>query len=53
MWDKPLIYKELTEVYIVNHKKFLTRREAEIYIAELEVSEIGRRLVDAEQSREI
>ena len=53
MWDKPLIFKELAEVYIVNSKRFWTKREAEIYIAELEVSEIGRRLGDAEQSREI
>ena len=53
MWDKPLIFKELTEVYIVNGKKFWTKRGAEVYIAELEVDEIGRRLGDAEQSREI
>ena len=53
MWDKPLIFKELAEVYIVNHKKFFTKREAEIYLAELEMEEIGRRLVNAEQSREI
>ena len=44
MWDRPLIFKELTEVYIVNHKKFWTKREAEIYIAELEMKEIGRRI---------
>jgi hypothetical protein len=48
MWDKPLIYKELTEVYIVNHKKFLTRREAELYLAKLEVKEIEKGLVDVE-----
>ncbi len=52
-WDKPLIFKELTEVYIVNHKKFWTRREAEIYAAELEMEEIGRRLSDAKQGSEI
>ena len=42
-WDKPLIFKELTEVYIVNHKRFWTKRDAEIYISELEMKEIGRR----------
>ena len=42
-WDRPLIFKELTEVYIVNHKKFWTIREAEMYVAELEMKEIGRR----------
>ena len=41
-WDRPLIYKELTEVYIVNSKRFWTKREAEVYVAELEVKEIGR-----------
>ena len=46
MWDKPLIYKELTEVYIVNHKKFFTKREAEIYIAELHIKEIEKGLTD-------
>ena len=53
MWDKPLIFKELAEVYIVNHKKFFTKREAEIYLAELEMEEIGRRLSGAKQNREI
>ena len=53
MWDRPLIFKELEQIYIVNHKKFWTKREAEIYIAELEMEEIGRRLGDAEQGREI
>ena len=53
MWDKPLIFKELTEVYIVNGKRFWTKREAEAYVVELEVNEIGRRLIDAEQGREI
>ena len=53
MWDKPLIFKELTEVYIVNGKRFWTKGEAEAYIVELEVNEIGRRLIDAEQGREI
>ena len=53
MWDKPLIFKELAEVYIVNHKKFFTKREAEIYLAELEMEEIGMCLVNAEQNREI
>ena len=42
-WDKPLIFKELTEVYFVNGKKFWTKRDAEIYISELEMKEIGRR----------
>jgi len=41
-WDKPLIYKELTEVYIVNSKRFWTKREAEMYVVELEMKEIGR-----------
>ena len=41
-WDRPLICKELTEVYIVNSKRFWTKREAEVYVAELEVKEIGR-----------
>ena len=27
-WDKPLIFKELTEVYFVNGKKFWTKRDA-------------------------
>ena len=53
MWNKPLIFTELTVVYIVNHKKFLKKREAEIYLAELEMEEIGRRLGNAEQGREI
>ena len=48
MWDKPLIFKELAVVYFVNHKKFFTKREAEIYLAELEMEEIGRRLIDAQ-----
>ena len=52
-WDKPLIFKELTEVYIVNHKKFWTKREAEIYVAELEMREVARRSVNAKQSSEI
>jgi len=41
-WDKPLIFKELTEVYIVNSKRFWTRREAEMYVVGLEMEEIGR-----------
>ena len=53
MWDRPLIFKEIEQIYIVNHKRFWTKREAEIYIAELEMKEIGRRLGDAEQGREI
>ena len=53
MWDRPLIFKELEQIYIVNHKRFWTKREAEIYIAERERIEIGRRLGDAEQGREI
>ena len=53
MWDKPLIFKELTEVYIVNHKKFFTKKEAEAYLVELEMKEIERRFRDAKQSREI
>ena len=50
MWNKPLIFKELRQIYIVNHKKFWTKRDAEIYIAELEMKEIGRRIGNAEQS---
>ena len=46
MWHKPLIFTELAVVYFVNHKKFFTKREAEIYLAELEMEEIGRRLTD-------
>ena len=42
-WDKPLIFKELTEVYIVNSKRFWTKKEAEMYVVELEMKEIGRR----------
>ena len=43
-WDKPLIFKELTEVYIVNRKKFFTKEEAERYVCELEVKEIESRI---------
>ena len=39
-WSKPLIHKEITFVYIVNHKKFLSKEEAEIYIRNLELKEI-------------
>ena len=46
MWIKPLIYKELAQIYIVNHKKFLTKIEAEIYIAELHVKEIEKGLTN-------
>ena len=53
MWDKPLIFKELTEVYIVNHRRFFTKKEAEAYVIELEMEETERRLGDAKQSREI
>ena len=38
-WEKPLIFKELTEVYFVNSKKFFTKKEAEAYIVELELKE--------------
>ena len=48
MWDKPLMFTELAVIYIVNHKKFLTKRKAEIYLAELEIKEIERRLADVE-----
>ena len=47
MHDKPIIYKELAFVYIVNGKKFLNERDAEIYQAELEIREIERGFVDA------
>ena len=40
MHDKPIIYKELVFVYIVNGKKFLEKKYAENYRAELEVKEI-------------
>ena len=40
MHDKPIIYKELAFVYIVNGKKFLNKRDAEIYRTELEVDAI-------------
>ena len=53
MWDKPLIFKELTEVYIVNHRRFFTKKEAEAYVIELEMKEIERGFGDAQQSREI
>ena len=46
MWDKPLMFTELAVIYIVNHKKFLTKRKAEIYLEELEKEEMGRRLTD-------
>ena len=40
MHDKPMIYKELAFIYIVNGKKFLEKKYAETYRAELEVKEI-------------
>ena len=40
MHDKPLIFKELAFVYIVNGKKFLKERDAETYMIELEVKKI-------------
>ena len=42
-WERPLIYKELTEVYIVNHKKFWTKSEAELYLAELEKKQVYKK----------
>ena len=36
------IFKELAFVYIVKGKKFLNKRDAEIYIAELEIKEMGK-----------
>ena len=36
MHDKPIIYKELAFVYIVNGKKFLNQRDAESYRTERE-----------------
>ena len=45
MWDKPLIYKELEFVYLVNGKKFLSERKAEMYVVELEIKEIEKRLI--------
>ena len=35
--ERPLIYKEITEVYIVNHEKFFTKEEAEAYIEKLKL----------------
>ena len=49
MYDKPIIYKELTFIYIVDGKKFLRKIDAINYQAELEVKEIGRRVGDAKQ----
>lgn len=46
-WDKPLINKELAFVYMVKGKKFLNKRDAEIYVAELEVAEMGRNVFGA------
>ena len=43
MHDKPLIFKELAFVYIVNGKKFLKERDAEIYMTELEVKMIMKK----------
>ena len=43
-WEKPLIFKELTEVYIVNHKKFFTKEEAERCVRELEFKEIEKQV---------
>ena len=51
MWDRPLIFKELTEVYFVNGEKFWTKRDAEIYIAELEMKEIGKRARNTEKKK--
>ena len=42
-WERPLIYKELTEVYIVNHKRFWTKAEAELYLAELEKKQVYKK----------
>ena len=47
MWDKPLINKELHFVYIVSGKKFLKKKDAEIYLNQLEIKAIERGLVDA------
>ena len=43
-WDKPLIHKEIAFVYIVNHKKFITKEEAERYVRELELKEIEKQV---------
>ena len=40
MYDKPIIFKELDFIYIVNGKKFLKERDAVLYRAELEVDAI-------------
>ena len=40
MYDKPIIYKELAFVYIVDGKKFLNKRDAEIYSTEIEVDAV-------------
>ena len=47
MYNKPIIYKELEFVYIINGKKFLKERDAEIYQAELEIREMERGFIDA------
>ena len=49
MNDKPIIYKELAFIYIVNGKKFLRKIDAINYQAKLEIREIGRRIGDAKQ----
>ena len=47
MWNKPLINKELAFVYIVDGKKFLSKKKAEMYLVELEKIEIEKRIIDA------
>ena len=39
--NKPMIFKELAFVYIVNGKKFLNKKEAELYSLEEVVQEEG------------
>ena len=41
-WDKPIISKELHFVYIVDGKKFLRKKDAELYVTNLEADAIYR-----------
>ena len=34
--EKPMVYKELHFVYIVNGEKFLTKEDAEAYVKKIE-----------------
>ena len=43
MLDEPIIFKELAFVYIVNGEKFLSKRKAEIRLAEFKIKEMHKR----------